>query len=66
MINLMEPKYTFARSEIQDGDIICFQVEISDKEIHNLKSRRLYSNPQQFYNFLQNWVVDPDEREESL
>ena len=32
MIELMKPKTTFAQSEIQDGDVICFQVEISDKE----------------------------------
>jgi ubiquitin carboxyl-terminal hydrolase 7 len=32
MIELMKPKATFAQSEIQDGDIICFQVEISEKE----------------------------------
>lgn len=32
MIELMKGKATFAQSEIQDGDIICFQVEIPDKE----------------------------------
>ena len=32
MIELMKPKLTFTQSEIQDGDIICFQVEISEKE----------------------------------
>jgi ubiquitin carboxyl-terminal hydrolase 7 len=32
MIELMKPKATFAQSEIQDGDIVCFQVEISEKE----------------------------------
>ena len=32
MIELMKPKLTFTQSEIQDGDIVCFQVEISDKE----------------------------------
>lgn len=32
MIELMKSKMTFAQSEIQDGDVICFQVEISDKE----------------------------------
>ncbi|KAF9792792.1 cysteine proteinase [Thelephora terrestris] len=57
MIELMKPKYTFTQSEIQDGDIICFQVDISDKEIHDLESQGLYSNPQQFYDFLQNRVM---------
>jgi ubiquitin carboxyl-terminal hydrolase 7 len=32
MIELMKAKATFAQSEIQDGDIICFQVEIAEKE----------------------------------
>lgn len=32
MIELMKPKVTFAQSEIQDGDVVCFQVDISDKE----------------------------------
>jgi ubiquitin carboxyl-terminal hydrolase 7 len=32
MIELMKPKLTFAQSEIQDGDIICFQVDLPDKE----------------------------------
>lgn len=57
MIELMKPKYTFTQSEIQDGDIICFQVDISEKEIHDLESQGLYSNPQQFYDFLQNRVM---------
>lgn len=33
MIELMKPKLTFTQSEIQDGDIICFQVDISEKEL---------------------------------
>lgn len=32
MIEQMKPKMTFAQSEIQDGDVICFQVEINEKE----------------------------------
>ena len=32
MIELMKSKLTFTQSEIQDGDIICFQVDISEKE----------------------------------
>ena len=63
MINLMSLKYTTAQSEIQDGDIICFQVDISDKEIQDLKSRGLCSNPQQFYKVLRNRMVEPDKRE---
>ena len=57
MIEFMKPKYTLTQSEIQDGDIICFQVDISDKEVHDLESQGLYSDPQQFYDSLQNRVM---------
>ena len=45
MIGLMKPTSTFAQSEIQDGDVICSQVEMSEKETHDLESQGLYSNP---------------------
>jgi ubiquitin carboxyl-terminal hydrolase 7 len=57
MIELMKSKSTFAQSEIQDGDVICFQVDQSEKEFHDLESQGLYSNPIQFYDFLQNRVM---------
>ena len=57
MIELMKPKLTFQQSEIQDGDVICFQVEMKETEIHDLEAQGLYSNPIQFYDFLQNRVM---------
>jgi ubiquitin carboxyl-terminal hydrolase 7 len=57
MIELMRHKLTFAQSEIQDGDIICFQVDISEKGINDLESQGLYSNPLGYYDFLQNRVM---------
>ncbi|TFK42655.1 hypothetical protein BDQ12DRAFT_676579 [Crucibulum laeve] len=57
MIELMKPKLSFAQSEIQDGDVICFQVDLPEKEIHDLESQGLYSNPVQYYDFLQNRVM---------
>ncbi|KAK7466969.1 ubiquitin-specific protease ubp15 [Stygiomarasmius scandens] len=57
MIELMKPKLSFAQSEIQDGDVICFQVDISEKEIHDLDSQGLHSNPIHHYDFLQNRVM---------
>jgi len=53
----MKTKLTFSQSDIQDGDVICFQVKLSDKEIHDLEIEGLYSNPVQFYDFLQNRVM---------
>ena len=57
MIELMKPNRTLHQSEIQDGDIICFQNEISDQEARGLESEGLYSNPPQFYAFLHNRVT---------
>lgn len=56
MIEQMKPKATFAQSEIQDGDVICFQVEVSDKDAQDYEMQSLYSNPIQFYDFLQNQI----------
>jgi len=60
----MNPNHILSHCVIQDGDIICFQIYISDQEVHNLESLGLYSNPIQFYNFLQNQVTEPNTREE--
>ena len=32
MIELMKTKLSFGQSGIQDGDVICFQVELPEKE----------------------------------
>lgn len=45
MIDLMKMKATFLQSEIQDGDIICFQIDLSEKEcvqlpLYNAEPRR--------------------------
>lgn len=32
MIESMKVKMTFLQNEIQDGDIICYQVDVSEKE----------------------------------
>lgn len=56
MIEQMKPKATFQQSEIQDGDVICFQSEISEKDAHDTEAQSLYSNPIQFYDFLQNQI----------
>ncbi|PLW48129.1 hypothetical protein PCANC_06771 [Puccinia coronata f. sp. avenae] len=56
-IDPMKPKATFLQSEIQDGDIICFQIEPSDKGFAELKGRQLYLDPVAFYDFLANRVL---------
>ena len=49
----MEPKYTLEQSVIQDGDIICFQVDIP-YGAQKFESQGLCSNTEQFYKVLQN------------
>jgi len=49
----MEPQLTLEESKIRDGDIICFQVDISDQGACKFESQGLSSNPGQFYEVLQ-------------
>ena len=49
MVEPMEPNRTLAQSDIQDGDIVCFQKVIHDENARYLESRGLHSNPQRFY-----------------
>ncbi|EER27674.1 Ubiquitin carboxyl-terminal hydrolase family protein [Coccidioides posadasii C735 delta SOWgp] len=54
MIDPMKPKHTFHQSEIQDGDIICFQRSIPESE---LPPTVIYRNVQQYYDFLLNRIL---------
>ncbi|KAH9450894.1 hypothetical protein MJO29_009439 [Puccinia striiformis f. sp. tritici] len=56
-IQLVRPKTTFTDMEMRDGGIICFQIELSDKELDNLGRQRLYLDPVSFYDFLANRVM---------
>jgi ubiquitin carboxyl-terminal hydrolase 7 len=41
MIEIMKNKATFVQSEIQDGDIVCFQTELSEQCVLSLVTIRL-------------------------
>jgi len=57
MIEEMKPKNTFQQSEIQDGDIICFQKALTEKEIQeHMAASRIHSIPH-FYESLSLRVV---------
>lgn len=56
MVEQLKPRATFVQSEIQDGDVVCFQIELSEKDASDYEMQSLYSNPIQFYDFLQNQV----------
>lgn len=57
MIEGMKLKQTYQQNEIQDGDIICYQVEMTQKEVDDLENQNLYSSVPLFYDFLQNRVL---------
>ncbi|KAM0756443.1 cysteine proteinase [Meredithblackwellia eburnea MCA 4105] len=57
MIEQMKMKATFLQSEIQDGDIVCFQVEMGEKETQDLDKQGMFTTPSQFYDFFLNRVV---------
>ena len=50
MIEPMKPKQTFQQSEIQDGDIICFQQSTPDLDL----SSTPYTDARQYYEYLLN------------
>lgn len=50
MIDVMKPKQTFQQSEIQDGDIICFQKATTDVDVSSLE----YTDARQYYDYLLN------------
>lgn len=55
-IEPMKPKNTLINSEIQDGDILCFQRHLGDEEVAAMKQKNptaCHSTPQ-FYDFLMN------------
>ncbi|KAL2010554.1 hypothetical protein VTN00DRAFT_6361 [Thermoascus crustaceus] len=51
MVDPMKPKQTFQQSEIQDGDIICFQQTIKESE---LPPTAIYTEARQYYDYLLN------------
>ena len=54
MIEPMKPKATLHHAEIQDGDIVCFQKQLQEKEISNIASTGGYTDAREFYDYLLN------------
>lgn len=52
MIEPMKPKQTFQQSEIQNGDIICFQQNLTDLD----STQVTYSDARQYYDYLLNKI----------
>ncbi|KAI9822475.1 MAG: hypothetical protein M1827_000194 [Pycnora praestabilis] len=56
MIEPMKPKTTLLQAEIQDGDIICFQKTLSDKENTAIAQTGGYLDTREFYDYLLNRI----------
>ncbi|PSK36766.1 hypothetical protein B9Z65_1949 [Elsinoe australis] len=58
-VETMKPKQTLTQSEIQDGDIICFQKHYSEEEIQAIQqhSPSAYLEAPTFYDYLLNRVA---------
>lgn len=54
MIEPMKPKSTLAIAEIQDGDIVCFQKVLSEKEASAVSQTGGYTDAREFYDYLLN------------
>lgn len=54
MIEPMKPKVTLQHAEIQDGDIVCFQRQLSEKQVGALASAGNYTDAREFYDYLLN------------
>jgi len=54
MIEPMKPKSTLAMAEIQDGDIVCFQRVLSEKEAASISQTGGYTDAREFYDYLLN------------
>lgn len=52
MIEPMQPTLSFIDSEIQTGDVICFQEDVRAAEASQLAAEGKYINPKDFYDFL--------------
>lgn len=58
MIEPMKPKQTFIQAEIQDGDIVCFQKQLTEKEVTALQQMDPphFSDAKEFYDNMVNRV----------
>ena len=52
MIDPMNAKSTFASSELQHGDIVCFQQILPKEELEEMQDAGKYTDPPSFYNYL--------------
>ncbi|KAF2153181.1 cysteine proteinase [Myriangium duriaei CBS 260.36] len=58
-VETMKPKQTLSQSELQDGDIVCFQKALSPEDVQAIqqKSPSAYLEAPAFYDYLLNRIV---------
>lgn len=56
MIEPMKPKLTLQASEIQEGDIICIQKSLGEKEVAALQAANKYADAPAFYDYMLNKI----------
>ncbi|KAL9128721.1 MAG: hypothetical protein Q9217_002654 [Psora testacea] len=54
MIEPMKPKATLQQAEIQDGDVVCFQKQLSEKQVSTIAQTGGYTDAREFYDYLLN------------
>lgn len=54
MIEPMKPKATLQQAELQDGDIVCFQKVLSEKQLQQIDQAGGYTDARDFYDHLLN------------
>ncbi|KAI9847957.1 MAG: hypothetical protein M1837_001474 [Sclerophora amabilis] len=57
MIEPMKTRQTLQQAEIQDGDIVCFEKVLPDKELAAITQNGGYADAREFYNYLCNRVT---------
>ena len=57
MIEPMKPRNTLGQAEIQDGDIVCFQKAVTEKESSSILSAGHCSDARDFYDYLLNRIT---------
>lgn len=56
-IDQMNPRLTIQQAEIQDGDIVCFQKDVSEEDAMALREAGKYADAKEFYDYLLNRVM---------
>lgn len=56
MIEPMKPKMTLQASEIQEGDIICVQKSLGEKEVAAIQAANKYADAPAFYDYMLNKI----------